>query len=94
MSTRPPQMWKVKIGRHAVRPRWLVPARSSTVPAPDADYAIETVVRWAHRDAAVPPLRSLIKESVAYASATPVEECARSRPQAAGQLVLFDRLAA
>lgn len=88
-------MWHVQIKRHAVRPRWLVPAQSCKLPAPDAEYAIETVVRWAHRDVGVPPLRSLIKESVVYASATPPGQATVGalRP-ATGQLVLSDRLAA
>jgi hypothetical protein len=70
MSTRlPPQTWKVRIAAHAVPPRWLIPSQTVRLPAPDAEDACLRAVRWAHADADVPPMRSLLRRSLQHATA-------------------------
>jgi hypothetical protein len=58
--------WRVTIAEHHLPPRWHVPARSVTLGAGSAEAACRFVVRWAHRDAGVPPLRSMIAVSMRY----------------------------
>jgi len=66
---RPSPMWKVTIAGHDVPPRWRVPAWTVTLGASTGDAACAQVVRWAHRDAGVAPLRSLLAVSLAHAHA-------------------------
>lgn len=56
-------LWRVTVVEHAVAPRWTVPARETVVGAETAADARLTVLRWAHSDAGVPPLRSLLRVS-------------------------------
>jgi hypothetical protein len=63
--------WTVTIAEHDVPPRWHVGARTVTLGASTARIACSTAVRWAHADAGVPPLRSLLGVSMAHASAKP-----------------------
>lgn len=96
--TRPPaQMWMVEIKRHPVKPRWIVPARTATVPSPTGDFACKQVIRWAHADVGIPPWRPCVRESLIHTTATPVGEAsvttiATRTPS--GQLELFGRQAA
>src|ERR1039458_8705993 len=94
----PPPEWRVKVRRHRVKPRWIIPPRSATVPGPTGDFARERVIRWAHSDAGVPPWRPCVRESLLHTSATRMGEATVTTIRAAdpptGQLALFDRLAA
>jgi hypothetical protein len=64
-------MWKVTIAEHDIEPRWHIPARAVELAATTARIACSTAVRWAHADAGVPPLRSMLALSMAHASARP-----------------------
>jgi hypothetical protein len=64
-------MWKVTIAEHHVPPRWDVSARTVEVAAPTAQTACVIAVRWAHIDADIPPLRSMLAVSMAHATAEP-----------------------
>ncbi len=94
----PPPIWKVKVRRHRVKPRWIIPPRTETVRAPTGGFARERVVRWAHADAGVPPWRPAVRESLIHTTATSVGEAIAALPNDAhardGQLSLFDRIAA
>lgn len=48
-----------------------IPAQTTTLGAVSAEAACCQVVRWAHRDAGVAPLRSLLAVSLAHAHAEP-----------------------
>ena len=63
--------WHVKIDRHSVPPRWLIPATSTIVPAADADHAREIVARSVHIRAGCPPWKPLLRISWPHSSATP-----------------------
>lgn len=52
--------WQVVVAAHTVA-RWDVPARTTVVGAETAEHARVTVLRWAHADAGVPPLRSMLR---------------------------------
>lgn len=67
----PQPMWTVTIAEHDVPPRWSIPAHTVTLGASTARIACSTAVRWAHCDAGVPPLRSLLAVSMEHASARP-----------------------
>ena len=54
-------------------PRWRIEARTITVAEGTAHDACRLAVRWAHRDAGVPPWRGCLRRSLAYATATPLE---------------------
>jgi hypothetical protein len=70
MSARLPlPMFTVRIKRHGVPPRWIIPARAMKVPAPTAEYACRRVVRWALSDAGAPPLRSIVAHSMRFTTA-------------------------
>ncbi len=64
-------MWRVTIAEHGVPPRWHIPAQEVTVGAGTAAIACRTAIRFAHRDADVPPLRSMLAVSMEYARAEP-----------------------
>lgn len=68
----PQSMWKVTIAEHHVPPRWDVPARTVEVAAPTAQSACVIAVKWAHIDAEVPPLRSMLAVSMQHAHAKSV----------------------
>ena len=67
----PQPMFKVTITKHDVPPRFHIPATQITVGASSAESACSMVVRMAHIDAGVAPLRSLLALSLAYATAVP-----------------------
>ena len=69
MTRHLPPLWRVRLDRHSVPPRYLVPARSATVPPADEDHAREIVMRVAHRDAGVAPWRPCIARSLTFTSA-------------------------
>jgi hypothetical protein len=64
-------MWRVTIAEHDIPLRWHVAAREVTVGAATSESACSMVVRMAHIDAGVAPLRSLLALSLAYATAVP-----------------------
>jgi hypothetical protein len=72
MTSKLPPMWRVELAEHDVA-RWHVRARSAELPAPDGAYARARVVRWAHADAGVPSMRSLVRASMGHVTATPSE---------------------
>jgi hypothetical protein len=53
---RPAPLWRVHIERHAVPPRYLVRARTTTVPAVSEGHACEIAVQTAHCAAAAEPV--------------------------------------
>lgn len=63
-------MWTVEVAEHDVE-RWHIPAQTVELGADSAASARAVVVRWAHIDAGVPPLRSMLALSVEYAHAEP-----------------------
>src|SRR5437870_4220274 len=67
-----PPAWRVLVDAHELPPRWHVPARAVQLAAPDAEFAIWRVISWAQSDAGVPPMRSFVRASSAFASARPV----------------------
>lgn len=77
-------MWRVTIDAHDVPPRWHVPARTVELGAFTADGARESVARWAHVDAGVPPLRSLPRLTLAHTRVEPL-------PAASGREARSDR---
>jgi hypothetical protein len=42
------------------------------VPAPSTTWACAQVVKWAHADASVPPMKRFVRASMQYATATPL----------------------
>jgi hypothetical protein len=64
-------MFRVTIAEHDIEPRWHIPARTVELGASTAESACSTVVRWAHIDAGVPPLRSMLALSLAHTHAEP-----------------------
>lgn len=76
----PAPSWKVSIRRHAVPPRWLIPARNTTIPAIDEAHAISEAVGISQRAAGVPPIKSLRAISRPFCSATPLENPSAVRP--------------
>jgi hypothetical protein len=72
-------LWKVTITEHSVS-RYYIPADTVKVPASTPKIARSVAVRWAHRDAGVPPLRSLLAVSMEHAHADPARSATvRSR---------------
>jgi hypothetical protein len=67
-SNRP--LWEVRIAAHRVG-RWEVPEGTTTLGG-SVEHAKLRAIRWAHTDAGVPPIRSLIRESWPHVKATRV----------------------
>lgn len=65
-------MWRVTIAAHDVPPRWYVPARVVELGSYTAGGARDQALRWAHIDAGVPALRSLLRLSVEHARVEPM----------------------
>jgi hypothetical protein len=63
--------YRVQIKAHAVD-RWMVPAATFKVSAPNETAARLMATRAAHRTASVPPMRQLLRESWPHTSATPI----------------------
>lgn len=66
--------WRVTIAAHEVPPRWSIPATVCEVGASTAEIACGVCLRFAHSDAGVPPLRSLLAVSRAHVHAERVRE--------------------
>jgi hypothetical protein len=66
----PRPMWTVEVAGHDVE-RWHIPAQTVELGADSAECASAVVVKWAHLDAGVPPLRSMLAVSMAYTTAKP-----------------------
>lgn len=78
----PSPMWKVMIAAHDVPPRWHIPASTVTLGAATAHAACVQAIRWAHRDAGVPPLLSMIALSMDHIRVEPARSVT-ARPRAA-----------
>lgn len=63
-------MWRVTIAAHDVPPRWHVPARTTLTGSPTAEMACRFAAQEAHRDAGVPPMRSLLRQTLPHVKAT------------------------
>jgi hypothetical protein len=63
-----PPLYRVQLERHRVD-RWIIPAHTAIVPAPDERFACEQVIRWAHADAGAPPWKPFIRRSLKHATA-------------------------
>lgn len=63
-------MFTVEVAEHDVE-RWHIPAQTVELGADSAESASAVVVRWAHIDAGVPPLRSMLALSLPHATAKP-----------------------
>src|SRR2546428_118972 len=72
-------MYHVELAAHDLPPRWRIPARTVELPAADVEDAARQVIRWAHSDAGAPPWRPLVRASLAFASARPVDGRAVNR---------------
>jgi hypothetical protein len=59
---------EVELQAHALD-RWTIHHRRMKVPAEDVPHARLLIVEAAHREAGVPPIRSLIRRSLPYARA-------------------------
>jgi len=79
----PSPTWRVTISAHDIPPRWDVPARTLELGASTAESACRTVARWAHIDAGIPPLRSMLAVSMEHASAERAENPATRSEMAA-----------
>jgi hypothetical protein len=76
-------MYRVTIEAHDIPPRWRVPAQTIEVGASTAEIACRAVVRFAHRDAGVPPLRSMLALSLEHTIAKPARSPAMRSEMAA-----------
>ena len=77
--------WKVTIVAHEVRGKrrsWSIPERVSLPCEVSADAARALALRWAHRDADVPPLRSLLRQSWEFSSAEPYVHASQAKADA------------
>jgi hypothetical protein len=77
---KPPPTYRVRIERHAIQPRWIVPASTVTIPAVNEAHAIEQAIGISQREAGCPPWRPCRRASLPYASAELVE--VRAQPAA------------
>jgi hypothetical protein len=74
-------MWTVEVAEHDVE-RWHIPAQTVELGADSAESASTVVVKWAHSDAGVPPLRSMLAASMEHVHAKPTRS-ATARLEAA-----------
>lgn len=62
--------FRVLIAPHDIPPRFRIEEQERLVYAADSRLARKYAIRSAHRDAEIPPLRSLLRVSWPYATAT------------------------
>lgn len=65
-------LWRVAIRAHEIPPRWSVPKCVYELGSGSSEYAANRAVKWAHSDAGVPPLRSLVALSLEHVTITRV----------------------
>jgi len=63
--------YRVAIKEHVVD-RWTVPAATFKLCAPDESAARLFAARAAHRQAGIPPMKPLLRQSWLHTSATPI----------------------
>ena len=87
MNRRPPlPVYRARINRHKVPPRWLIAARESTTVAADTLHAREIVIGEAHRAAGVPPWKPCVRCSLEYTTAERTDRPAEVKPHDPRQL--------
>ncbi|HTA33000.1 MAG TPA: hypothetical protein VK721_06195 [Solirubrobacteraceae bacterium] len=69
------------IAAHSLAGRWLIAARTVTVPAIDADDARRFAVRLAHAEAHVAPWKTMVRESLGHTHAERIGEKAAAVSQ-------------
>jgi hypothetical protein len=74
VTARPAPMFRVRMAAHSLeRGRWQLPARAVTIPAASGGHARVMAVREAHGVAGLPCWRPLVRRSLRYTTAAPVE---------------------